>query len=257
MEELVLQRQNELLTANQDLENEILEIEELHHKIFQAERLKIVGEMAAGMLEVIENPVRTMDLEINSFRDELETVDPEIEEMAETLHKASTKVKKTLAKLNQYSLADKTDLKLTDLNEIVRNSVNLFKFRNREREIEFSLELSASIPLLLLDKVKIEGVLINLIMNAIDSFSGKGQIRIRTRNLGRNVVLTITDNGCGIDKVKLKDVFSPFFTTKETGYGLGLSIVHRNISAMHGSISFTSAIGKGTKVKIMLPGWRY
>jgi len=253
LESIVKQRKNELIAVNLDLEDEIIEIEELNRRLIKAERLKIVGEMASGMLDVIENPVRSIYLAVRKFKEKFYNGEPEINEMSDILIHTSSKVKKTLHRLSQFSLADKSNLKLEDLNEIVINTVNLFKFKKLEKQIRFETRLSSRVSLVKLDKVKMEGILINLILNSIDSISEKGVITITSRNSSNNVVVVVSDTGSGIGKEEQNNVFNPFFTTKEKGIGLGLSIVHQYVLSMNGTISFSSKSGVGTRIRITLP----
>jgi signal transduction histidine kinase len=253
LENLVEERKTELKRTNKLLKTEIVEIEEIHQRIFRAERLKIVGEMSGGMIKVIEQPVCSITIAAQSFKDTFTNGEKEINELADILTHTSSKVNNTLQSIRQFSLAERSNLKPTSVNEIIRNTINLFKFRELNKKIEFCTSLSSRLPLLNLDKVKVEGIIMNLILNSIDSISEEGSITISTRNLRDNVIIAFTDSGSGIDKKDLKEIFNPFFTTKEKGFGLGLSIVHQYVLSMQGKIDFSSQLGKGTRVRISFP----
>jgi len=253
LEEQVVKRRSELISTNEQLQNEITEIEKIQQKILRAERLTVVGEMASGMINVIEEPVRSISLSVQNYLDKFTDAEGEPQEMAEILVKTSHKVNNTLHSLQQFSLSGKINWEKTDINKIINNTITLFKAKQYGRKISFSKQISASIPKLKLDKVKLESILINLVLNAIDSISDEGNIKITSRKYKDQVVMKITDTGAGISKDNIGKVFNPFFTTKERGFGLGLSIVHQYIRAMKGSISISSKPAKGTEIRISFP----
>jgi len=96
-------------------------------------------------------------------------------------------------------------------------------------------------------------VLLNLFLNAVQAMPDGGMLRVRGRAEGTELVLEVADTGCGIASERLADIFSPYFTTKGQGTGLGLATVHKIIEAHGGSISVTSEPGQGAVFRILLP----
>ena len=107
------------------------------------------------------------------------------------------------------------------------------------------------------DKAKLKQVFLNLVKNAIEAMEDGGNLRIDSEQTGDRVEITITDNGRGISQENIEKIFVPFFTTKEKGSGLGLSI-SKGIIEDHAGSSFTleSKVGQGTAIKITLPVYR-
>ncbi|MBU2430351.1 MAG: GHKL domain-containing protein, partial [Proteobacteria bacterium] len=103
---------------------------------------------------------------------------------------------------------------------------------------------------------KLNQVFMNILVNAGQAIEEKGEIRIQTRAEGKNVVILISDTGCGIAPENLPKIFDPFFTTKEIGKGtgLGMNIAYNIIEEHKGKITIDSAVGKGTTFTVVLPG---
>ena len=100
-------------------------------------------------------------------------------------------------------------------------------------------------------------LLLNLLFNAADALPSGGTIRVETRRNGETVILSISDDGVGMDEGTLSRIFEPFFTTKmEVGTGLGLSTAYGSIQRWGGDIDVESGPGKGTRFKIRLPEWK-
>ncbi|MBI5049177.1 MAG: GHKL domain-containing protein, partial [Deltaproteobacteria bacterium] len=113
------------------------------------------------------------------------------------------------------------------------------------------------IPDVWIDPQQMQQILINLLLNAIQSMPQGGKIRIMVGYNGLSdknfVEVSISDTGCGIPERQMDKIFNPFFTTKATGTGLGLSIVHRIINEYNGKIIVSSVVGEGTTFQIFLP----
>jgi len=103
---------------------------------------------------------------------------------------------------------------------------------------------------------KLNQVFMNILVNAGQAIKEKGEIKILTETQGDKAVITISDNGCGIDQAHLSKIFDPFFTTKEIGKGtgLGMNIAYNIIQEHNGTIEIESEVGKGTRFIIKLPG---
>jgi signal transduction histidine kinase len=122
--------------------------------------------------------------------------------------------------------------------------------------IQIELELEDNLPRLNGSKEHLQGVWINLVMNAIDAFEDQpGLVVISTQYVNDEFRIIIADNGKGIPAEKLTRIFEPFYTTKEAGKGtgLGLSLCHRTVKQHGGIITAESKIGKGTKFIVTLP----
>ena len=130
-------------------------------------------------------------------------------------------------------------------------------YRNSYPEVTFNTEHTDNSIMVKIDKNRLSQVLTNLIVNAIDSMNGKGIIEMRTDLVQKREMrfcrFSIKDSGLGISKQANPNIFTPYYTTKESGTGLGLPIVERIVNDHGGSIWFNSAEGTGTTFFIDLP----
>ena len=151
----------------------------------------------------------------------------------------------------------KPNLTRFSLNDLIRNIAELFKLEIKDKQIKFNLELSPDISQIQADENQVRQILMNVIINAIQAIPKKGEIKIKTEKAllkGEPAMkLIIEDSGIGIPEKDFTQIFDPFFSTKEKGSGLGLSIVYKLIEAHQGEIKVESKEGKGTKFVIFLP----
>lgn len=232
--------------------------DELHH----AARLASVGELAAGIAHEINNPLAIITEEAGLIRDLL---DPKIsgsgptEDLVphlETIHAAAFRARDITRRL--LTFVRKVDVApvRVDVNRQLEEILGGFLEHEMVTScIEFSRNYASGLPPVLVDPGQLEQVVVNLVTNAIDAISGGGKIDVATRLEGAEVVITVTDTGCGIPAALLERIFMPFFTTKEVGRGtgLGLSVSYGIVKGMGGRIDVESEVGKGTRFLIRLP----
>ena len=147
-----------------------------------------------------------------------------------------------------------------NINYIINNSIKFIEYRIEPCHITIKKDLNETIPYVYIDADNISQVLINIMVNALESMPDGGTLTIKTDTCKEHdncVTVCIADTGCGI-REELKDkIFEPFFTTKnkegEKGLGMGLAISKRIIEDHHGKINVESNIGKGTTFRICLP----
>ncbi len=168
-----------------------------------------------------------------------------------------TEVKNDVLRLQNIAdrfskIGSKPSLKNLNINSIVEQSINYLKIRSSNK-VEFNLELDDGLIIKGNDKL-MEWVFENLIKNSIDAIKGQGKITIKTKRLENNIAIDVIDNGKGIAKSNFKTVFEPGYTTKERGWGLGLSLTKRIIEEYHKGkiIVKESEPGKRTVFRILL-----
>ena len=144
--------------------------------------------------------------------------------------------------------------KIEDINEIVKDMTQFLQYEVEEEDIEFMLDLDDDLPRVLVDPKYLKQALLNVIKNAIEAIHEHGEIHIKTEPTeDGDVAVTIIDNGEGIAPDILKKIWTPFFTTKDTGTGLGLGIVKNIIEAHMGMIHIENNDTQGVNVQITLP----
>jgi signal transduction histidine kinase len=156
--------------------------------------------------------------------------------------------------LRNFSRSEKEEFSFTNLNKIIEGVLVLLKNKYKHN-IEIIKELDSSLPDIECKMGKMNQVLMNLILNAIDAIENKGTIAISTKQSDGRCVITVKDDGNGIPKDVIRNIFDPFFTTKEVGKGtgLGLSISYGIIEEHNGTIDVKSEPGKGTEFIVSIP----
>ena len=152
-------------------------------------------------------------------------------------------------------IGSKPDLKKSDLRETLTNAVNYMNNRSSNK-IEISLNFASELPVTVpLNVPLFEWVIENLCKNAIDALNGAGKINLNVKNSDNEVIIDVSDTGKGLERNLYQAIFSPGFTTKERGWGLGLSLAKRIIEEYHKGKIFVkhSEVNVGTTFRIILP----
>ncbi|MBU0568389.1 PAS domain-containing sensor histidine kinase, partial [bacterium] len=139
--------------------------------------------------------------------------------------------------------------------EVISSACNLVKARCSRQRVRLTRRCSRQLPQVLLDEKQLEAAFLNFILNALEAMPNGGRLTITAYPDSQNneVEVRFSDTGEGISEEKLNEIFTPFFTTKEEGVGLGLCLAHQVISYHKGKINIKSKVGQGTEVKVMLP----
>lgn len=225
---------------------------EVQHRIEQAERLATLGELMAGVAHEVRNPLTAISGFVQILKDSEQ--DPERREFTQIILKEVHSINRVIQQLLDFARPRPSLYQKVNLNLLINQTLILVKTKGLEARINFILQQEQDLPDIEADGELLKQVLLNLLINAVQSIAAKGEITITTRSLGeRWQQIKIQDNGCGIsDKIQAK-IFDPFYTTKSSGTGLGLSICQRIITAHDGDISLISQENKGTTFTLVLP----
>jgi two-component system sensor histidine kinase/response regulator len=245
-----------LADVNQQLEEEVKLRSE---QVIRAEKAAFLGMHAAEIVHNLNNPLTLMHMNLyflqNQYPDE-----KRLGNIAKAIERMRDIIKSILLSTRGSGAEQIEDIQI---NDVLRNEIKLFEVDAFfKHEITTEMELS-DLPSVRGQYVHFSQSFGNLIRNAVDALYKRDQKRLtlRSRLEGTNIVVEISDTGCGIAEEDLKRLFDPFFTTKPLvpkpgepgGNGLGLPSVKRMIEAYKGHIQFTSILGVGTKVKVILP----
>ncbi|MBU4252571.1 MAG: HAMP domain-containing protein [Candidatus Omnitrophica bacterium] len=270
--------ENAALAVNEKLEQNIGELAEAYTKLkesqeelLQSAKFGAIGQLASSVAHEVRNPLAIIMQSIEYLDCKVAPEDKEIIQMAKNnIQRANTIV----ATLLDFAKAKELNVVPVDINSIIEDAVILTHYSNREGKIEIVKELGKDLPQVLVDRQKIEQVLVNVNLNALQAMPKGGTLFLRTylaefnrlQAGGENkngdpllpvkkaVIIEIEDEGVGISEENLKNVFRPFFTTKEEAMGVGLGLsVAKDVIAMHnGQIEIKSKLNQGTKVIITL-----
>ncbi len=231
---------------------DLRERQRLETAVLRNERLATLGKMVARISHEIRNPLVT----IGGFAGQLKRTAglPEGARRKLTLiYQEVQRLEKFLSDMSTFSKSSPPQKVMADLPALVREVAELMEDSFQERGVAFRLETRSEIPPFAFDPGQIRQVLINLFKNGLESMDKGGELRVTADPRSDHIVLTITDTGHGIPADQLPNLFTPFFTTKEGGTGLGLTIVQGLITQHQGEISIDSIVGRGTTCTIRLP----
>ena len=220
--------------------------------------------LTAGVAHELKNPLGSMSIYLQLMERQLHK--PEAFENAETCRESLISkikvLKSEVERLNDIVVdflstvrPRNANLQEEDLNQIIRDAVEIMIPDLEQHNITLKLELEENLPYLMLDRGFMRQVLTNLISNAKDAMKelGSGTLTISTEKDSDSVILSVADTGTGISPENLTKIFDPYFTTKKSGTGIGLTLVYKIIRGMGGDIGVTSRQGLGTTFRITLP----
>jgi two-component system NtrC family sensor kinase len=226
----------------------------------RADRLSSLGLLTAGLAHEIRNPlvaIRTFTQLLPERYD-----DAEFREGFQGLAlKEVDRICGLINDLLSFARPSKPNVAQEDMNDVVDGIVRILETQAKEKGVEIVREFEANLPKVWIDREQMKQVFMNLILNAIQAMKEGGAIYIATRQIsksdvaqsGRFVQVEVRDTGEGIPEENLQHIFDPFFTSKDEGSGLGLSISHQIVQEHGGYITVESKVEKGTSFHINLP----
>jgi two-component system, cell cycle sensor histidine kinase and response regulator CckA len=241
--------------------HDITEKKKIRNQLIRADRLTSLGQLSSGIAHEIRNPLASMRLFLDILCDEskFRQTDQEKEiliEISENIGRVDDIIKRVL----DFARPPVTASNTFGVNRLIRKSVKLWSEEFRKSRVKQKLHLENDLPSVRGDKVGIEQVICNLLLNAIEAMDKGGVLGITTTkgisslNHGKEVVIMeIKDDGPGIKPGDRESIFNPFFTTKPSGTGLGLAISHQIIEHHGGTIHAKSEPGEGTVFTVELP----
>ena len=224
---------------------------ENRRKRLEAEQIAAWREIARRLAHEIKNPLTPIQLAVQQMRDKYSGNDPAYQQFVTNCTEIVTEEVENLRSLVQefanFARMPSLSLSPSDLNECVHNVVRLYP------NAHIHLDLEENQPALELDIEQMRRVLINLIENGLDASGKNGQIEIRTHISNDTAILSIIDSGPGVPLKDRARIFQPYVSTKESGMGLGLAVVHNIIEDHGGRISVTDAPTGGAQFDLQLP----
>jgi PAS domain S-box-containing protein len=225
-------------------------------------RLGLMGEMASGIAHEVNQPLTAIATYAQVSLNLIKKENPDLIKLAEVIVKTQEQALRAgqiIHRMKAFCKSKSPQRSASDINELINECVNLCADALKQNRIKLTLELAGNLPLIDVEHIQIEQVLINLIRNGIDAtLSGteikQGEIIIRSNLiLNNSVQVCVKDNGMGISEVQRVKMLMPFYTTKSDGMGMGLSISRSLIEAHGGILNFNSQLGKGSTFYFTLP----
>jgi len=229
---------------------DLTELEALREEVRRMDRLAAVGEMAATVAHEIRNPLGG----IRGFATLLARDTPIEDPRSRLINKileGTANLERVVSELLEYTRPLQLRLRPTYCADLIEAALGYVDLSGREIEIRKDIAPELRVRV---DPDKMRQVLLNILLNAVQSIAGKGTICASADTDGAAVTVAIKDTGCGMNEEQTRQAFSPFFTTKEKGTGLGLAVAAKIVEGHNGELNVNSAPGKGSTFLVRLPG---
>jgi two-component system NtrC family sensor kinase len=254
------QGRERLVEALANLQKSHADLKAAQWQLIEATKLESIGRLAAGVAHEVKNPLMTLTMVADYLAQIVPANEPDAASMLQDMRDAIQRANRVISELLEFSRPGELALKPEDVHAIVDRALSLVKLEVARRHIDVVRQLGEPLPALPVDKNKIEQVLVNVFMNAIQAMPQGGTLTVRMSAAGagesRSPALTveIDDTGPGVPDAYLTRVFDPFFTTKSAGEGTGLGLcVARQIIQLHGgTIDLCNRPEGGARVTIVL-----
>jgi len=241
----------------EDMDQTQTELEKSREHLLQAEKMVLVGKLAAGMAHSIRNPLTSVKMRLFSLDRTLNLSEHQREDfqvISEEILHIDTIVQNFL----EFSRPPKLKKQKISPSEVVDLVLRLLEHRLESYNVAVKIHRTKPLPEIQGDPERLKEVLVNIIENACQAMEGGGSITIHEEenadvSLGRVAVIRLTDDGPGIPESLQAKIFEPFFSTKEDGSGLGLSIATRIVEEHGGRLELSPEEGEGSTFSIILP----
>jgi signal transduction histidine kinase len=223
---------------------------EVHEDLRQKEKLAVIGQMAAAIGHEIRNPLSSL----KGFTQLQQERHPNSNEYYPIMIQEIDRINSIVNDLMYLGKPKEITFEKARIEEIIAYTLSITQQQAERQGVTVETIMAGPLPPIDCDEKQLKQVFINLIKNAIESMSNGGEIRVHVKvQEQKKILISIQDEGCGIEDEDILNLGEPFYTTKKDGTGLGLMVTNQIIQDHHGKMKIESTIGKGTKVNVTLP----
>ena len=236
----------------EDLRAYVRRVEESQEALLRAEKMAAAGRLTASIAHEVNNPLQSVqnclhlagreDMVPEKRKEYFELAQNELERLMKTMHRMLDFYRPGAVKVEQV-----------DTLELLQHVLSLASQQLSQRRIEVKKDLPESLPVIYAVSGQIQQVFLNLILNSLDAMPTGGELRIAARALDAGVEITFHDTGPGIPESRRNDIFEPFFSTKEGGTGLGLTVSYNIVTAHGGTLDLVNGPEPGACFRLFLP----
>jgi two-component system NtrC family sensor kinase len=234
---------------------DVTERRRLEASLVQAEKLAALGQLAAGVAHELNNPITAVIANTQLLQRELIPLQVDMESV-ELIEQAGKRAQRVVRELLDFARQEPQEFHSVDINHTIEQALSLVERQWKRAQVKLIRELASNLPKVHGNGDHLQGVWLNLLMNAYDALQGKpGKIMVRSSIRGSNIIVSVEDDGIGIAVEDMNHIFEPFFTTKAPGKGtgLGLATSYRIVEQHQGEIDVDSDPGVGTTFTVQLP----
>ncbi|AEG60115.1 ATP-binding protein [Desulforamulus ruminis] len=242
----------EVVQAINNMADHLKEKKRLEEELLRSERLVALGRLVTGIAHELRNPLGIVKATVQVMEGEYKAL-PGIREYTSVVCDQIDRGNKVIQELLDFGRPSKPIIHPTDLNSLLDSVLTFISPMLRQNKITLVKELSSGLPLAAIDADRIKQVFVNLMLNAIQAMPEGGKLTIKTYAENGTVQVDFMDTGKGIESKDLPRIFDPFYTTKDDGSGLGLSISHQIIHMHQGTIRVVQTSPNGTIFNVSLP----
>jgi signal transduction histidine kinase len=242
------------------LQKEIAERKRLETAKLQAERLATVGTMAAQVAHEVRNPLGSITLNLDLIQKEIDKLagasarpPEEGRALVEDMRAEIQRIQRVIKDYLQFARLPRLQRRSLALNDFLTEKLTFLNAELAQANVKLSTHFDPALTIINVDAEQLWQAVLNLVRNSCEAMPGGGELTIGTWRDGGQALLRVGDNGKGITPEQLQRVFTPFFTTKKEGTGLGLALVQQIVTEHGGHIECDSASGKGSTFTIVLP----
>ena len=227
---------------------------QLEQQLMHSQKMESLGTLAAGIAHEVGNPLASISSIVQVIQ--RTTSDVYAKEKLELVDSQVHRITKIIRDLVDFSRPSNYQVQATDIGKILGESIEIVRLAKKAKGVTFHAPIPKGIPLVSLVPDQISQVFINILLNAVDAMGGKsGTIESEVRVGTHDILVDITDDGCGIPSDNLEKIFEPFFTTKKVGEGtgMGLWVSYGIVKSFRGDILVRSTVGSGTTFSLKFP----
>jgi signal transduction histidine kinase/CheY-like chemotaxis protein len=236
----------------EDLRAYVRRVEESQEALLRAEKMAAAGRLTASIAHEVNNPLQSVqnclhlagreDMVAEKRKEYFELAQNELERLMKTMHRMLDFYRPGAVKVEQV-----------DMLELLQHVLNLASQQLSQRRIDVKKDLPESLPAVYAVSGQIQQVFLNLILNSLDAMPNGGELKVGARALDDGVEITFCDTGPGIPESHRNDIFEPFFSTKEGGTGLGLTVSYNIVTAHGGTLDLVNGPEPGACFRLFLP----
>lgn len=233
--------------------HDMTEVARMEERLYESERVRVMQPLAAGIAHEVRNPLAVIQSTAQYCMGE--SGNRELKEGLQAILASTASANRVVQDLLDFAKPQEVNFKRQSLKPILQEGLALMKGRAKDQKVTLSLSAPRNLPVLIIDKDRFLQAIINFLINSLDAMPAGGRLTVeaRGRRSDQTVEVVIRDTGEGVPEEVVHRVFQPFFSTKNNGVGLGLSIAEGIIRSHGGQVRFKSWAGKGSEVTIKLP----
>lgn len=228
------------------------QLKKAQEELIQANKYKVIGELATGIAHEIRNPLGSIQGSLEILRKDYRPEDSKYE-FLNILLKEVARLNKVVTDFLNYARPSPPNLIDTEINQLIQETVLILYPQAVKKGVGLETDLEKNLPKIKADPSQLKQAFINLILNSLEAMEDKGAISILTFREKNWLKVRFQDTGKGMSGETKAKIFTPFFSTKEKGTGLGLGIVEKIVQNHKGEIRVESSLGKGTVLTLSFP----